>query len=321
MDEIALHIEFLLHTHDCVIVPGLGGFVVNVSNIERDGMWGIDAPKCELIFNNKLTYNDGLLAESLMKINNISFESANEKIDNACKELKDKLRKEVQVCWKNLGSFKGLTRVNEDNRPTFIPDKYYIRPMFYGLTSARLKPAVLHSSKNTYDKNTISLRPFIQYISSGIAIALLFFFIVVSYSNYGSKNQQAEMVSKSLIFSNNNSKVNRSKVVKSINEIKTNIAVNDKENILPISRNSDLTQSSASSNYYIIVGVYEVKDIAEKTLGSLKKKGFNDASILKRAGRLDVYSASFSDENAANDFLKKFRVENPEYNDAWLLER
>ena len=72
------------------------------------------------------------------------------------------------------------------------------------------------------------------------------------------------------------------------------------------------------SSYTGLVGM---DDFGSIIMDSLKKKGFNDASILKRAGRLDVYSASFSDENAANDFLKKFRVENPEYNDAWLLER
>ena len=54
MDEIALHIDFLLHTHDCIIVPGLGGFVVNMTEVERSGLWGLNAPTCELIFNSKL---------------------------------------------------------------------------------------------------------------------------------------------------------------------------------------------------------------------------------------------------------------------------
>ena len=321
MDEIALHIEFLLHTHDCVIVPGLGGFVVNVSNVERNGLWGIDAPKCELIFNNKLTYNDGLLAESLMRTNNISFETANIKIENACKDLKDKLSKGVQVTWSNLGVFKGLAEVSEKIKPVFIPDKYYIRPVFYGLTKARLKPTVLLTSKNTNDKNTIPLKPFIQYISSGIAMALIFFFVVVSYNNYGSKSQQAEMVSNSLIFKKNSSK--SSKAIESIGMSKSNGSLMDKKNHSSRSTNTYITETDTDtgSNYYIIVGVYEVKDVAEKTLSSLKEKGFMNASMLKRAGRLDVYSASFNDESEASDFLKKFRAENPKYHDAWLLKR
>src|SRR5690554_7882222 len=108
MNEIALHIEFLLHTHDCVIVPNLGGFVVNISGVERNGIWGLDAPRCELVFNNKLTYNDGLLAESLMKTNDITFESAVDLIDSACRELKAKISKGEQVIWSNLGLFREL---------------------------------------------------------------------------------------------------------------------------------------------------------------------------------------------------------------------
>ncbi len=91
MNEIALHIDYLLHTHDCIIVPGLGGFVVNTTDVEKNGLWGLDAPTFELLFNNKLTYNDGLLAESLMKINNVSYDVAIKKIESACKELKSKL--------------------------------------------------------------------------------------------------------------------------------------------------------------------------------------------------------------------------------------
>ena len=37
MNEIALHIDFLLHTHDCIIVPGLGGFVLNETGVEKNG--------------------------------------------------------------------------------------------------------------------------------------------------------------------------------------------------------------------------------------------------------------------------------------------
>ena len=102
---------------------------------------------------------------------------------------------------------------------------------------------------------------------------------------------------------------------------KSNGSLMDKENHSSSSTNTYITETDTGSNYFIIVGVYEVKDVAEKTLSSLKEKGFMNASMLKRAGRLDVYSASFNDESEASDFLKKFRAENPKYHDAWLLKR
>ena len=321
MDEISLHIDFLLHKHDCVIVPNLGGFVVNISDIERNGLWGLDAPSCELIFNSKLTYNDGLLAESLMKTKTISYDTAIEIINSACKELKDKLIKGEQVKWNNLGAFKGINKDTENNRVLFSPSKFFIRPQYYGLTNARLNPATLFTSENNKKDNLIPLKPFIQYISSAVAIGLLLFFIVVSYNNFDSKNQQADMVSKSLIFNKNNfvASAKKESTKNDANKITHQTAGTNNIDSTP-NINTSSSQLKSASNYYIIVGVYEVKDVAEKTLGALQNQGFNSASLLRRSGRLDVYSASFTDKQEAQTFLKKFKSENPRYRDAWLLK-
>ncbi|HTN69424.1 MAG TPA: SPOR domain-containing protein [Dysgonamonadaceae bacterium] len=323
MDEIALHIDFLLHSHDCVIVPDLGGFVVNASKVERNGLWGLDAPACELIFNSKLTYNDGLLAESIMKTNNVSYESAINKIELACDRLRNKLTKEGEVIWENLGTFKQ----DNEKRPVFLSNKSYVRPSFYGLTNARLKPAAFASSKTDDNQNLIPIKPFIKYVSSGIAVALLFFFIVISYNNYGPKNQQAEIVSKSLIFNRNksikatfntNSLTNESKLHENYNEIDDQASYSPTINV-----GSSFNQSISisKSNYYIIVGVYEVRDVAEKALSALKEQGFIGASILKRSGRLDVYTASFANKEQAQKSLRKLHIDYPRYHDAWLLKR
>ena len=320
MNEIALHIEFLLHTNDCVIVPGLGGFVVNISEFERNGLWGVDAPRCELIFNSKLTYNDGLLAESLMKIKTISFENAIKIIDSACNELKEKLKKGEQVVWTNLGTFKGINLESENNRVVFSPNKLFIRPKYYGLTNVRLNPVTLFTTKNGKKDNLIPLKPFIQYISSAIAVALLFFFIVVSYNNFEPKHQQAEMVSKSLIFNKNNFVTSAKKEAVKVDANKI-ISKTGESNIIDSSTiNTVSAENKSLTNYYIIVGVYEVKDVAEKTLQTLKQQGFDNASFIHRYGRLDVYSDSFTDIKEAQTFLKKFKSENPTYHDAWLLK-
>ena len=319
MDEIALHIDFLLHTHDCIIVPGLGGFVLNVTEVERNGLWGIDTPSCELIFNSKLTYNDGLLAESLMKTNNISFDLASNKIDSACEELKSTLIEKDEVVWINLGTF----RQNSDKVPFFLPNKSYIRPNYYGLTNSRLKPTAILSTKGSDSDNLIPFKTFFRYASSGIAVALLFFFIVVSYNNFSPKSQQAEMVSKSLIFKNKKSKTETPEVniLTNAPEIAANnSAVSNRESHSPSENIKTSTLSNSKSTYYIIVGVYEVADVAKKTLSSLKKQGFSEASILKRPGRQDVYSASFTNKEEAQTFLKEIRKDHPAYKDAWLLK-
>ena len=323
MDEISLHIDFLLHTHDCVIVPGLGGFVVNTTDVERNGLWGLNAPSYELIFNSKLSYNDGLLAESLMKTNNESYEVAINKIKSASEELRNNLLKQDEVVWNNLGTFK----INKENILTFLPNKSYIRPQLYGLTNSRLKPAGLILSETSDKENLIPIKSFFRYVASAVAVALLLFFAAVSYNNYNSKSQHADIVSKPLIFNKNHTKTISPKTTQPTVEANNLKAASSKTTNTTASLTSkadnEITQSplSSSVNYYIVVGVYEVREVAEKTLSTLKNQGFSTASMIERPKRLDVYSASFSNRNEAQAFLHKFQTEHSNYRDAWILKR
>lgn len=326
MNEIALHIDFLLHTHDCIIVPGLGGFVVNETGVEKNGLWGLDAPTFELIFNNKLTYNDGLLAESLMKTNNISYKVAIKQIEAACDELKSKVQQSEGVAWDNLGTFK----ISKENNIIFLPNKDYVRPKFFGLSNSRLKPIALALSSTSNKENSIPIRTAFQYVSTAVVAAVVMFFVVVSYYNGDStKSQHAEIVSKPLVFNQNKYQSTTTPKTDQVAIVpNSNSQTTSTKEVLPAttataSENTTVQSQSQSSSvkYYIVVGVYEVRDVAEKTLSALKSKGFSTASMIERPRRLDVYSAAFSDRKEARTFLLKFQAENPRYADAWILKR
>lgn len=71
------HILKLLLRHDCIIVPDFGGFVARNLSAKID--WGkseIRAPRKELIFNRHLQKNDGLLLNSIVENNHLSYEEA-----------------------------------------------------------------------------------------------------------------------------------------------------------------------------------------------------------------------------------------------------
>ena len=68
MIELAKHIEVLLLENDCVIVPGLGGFIAHrrqASFSERTGEF--QPPLRTIGFNPQLVMNDGLLVQSYMQ--------------------------------------------------------------------------------------------------------------------------------------------------------------------------------------------------------------------------------------------------------------
>lgn len=88
MKELSRHIEVLLMENDCVIVPGLGGFVthyVPASRVEEEARF---VPPSRVIgFNPKLTLNDGLLVQSYMDVYGTSFPDADSRVSQAVEEL------------------------------------------------------------------------------------------------------------------------------------------------------------------------------------------------------------------------------------------
>lgn len=77
MIELAQHIEILLLENDCVIVPGLGGFVAHYTSAMRVAEENIFLPPTRIIgFNPQLKMNDGLLVQSYMAVYDTDFSDA-----------------------------------------------------------------------------------------------------------------------------------------------------------------------------------------------------------------------------------------------------
>ena len=79
MKNLAQYIEELIIQHECVIVPGLGGFVTyrDKASIRNNRLY---APSQKVRFNHLLTYQDGLLAEAYMQDRHINYTTALEAI-------------------------------------------------------------------------------------------------------------------------------------------------------------------------------------------------------------------------------------------------
>mgnify|MGYP000802840522 FL=1 len=77
MIELAQHIEALLLENDCVIVPGLGGFVAHYTPAMRVAEENTFLPPTRIIgFNPQLKMNDGLLVQSYMAVYDTDFSDA-----------------------------------------------------------------------------------------------------------------------------------------------------------------------------------------------------------------------------------------------------
>jgi hypothetical protein len=132
MMQLILHAEYLLSIHECVIIPGLGGFVSHVSPAwfdERNSLW--IPPQKELSFNPSLFHNDGLLLDSYSNTYSITYSEAFVMVEKAVLELKKELSTKNEVQFGRIGTF----RYDENMALLFSPaeDLHYFSTGTYGL--------------------------------------------------------------------------------------------------------------------------------------------------------------------------------------------
>lgn len=92
MEKIGKHIFELLFQHDCVILPGLGGFVADYRSTQIDEKSKkIFPPSKSFIFNKYLVNNDGLLANKIVDSEGCVYQDAVRKIEDFVKVIQSKL--------------------------------------------------------------------------------------------------------------------------------------------------------------------------------------------------------------------------------------
>ena len=106
MLRIITHIERLLLVHDCVIVPGWGGFVLQtVSAVCNEKEHLFSPQRKEIVFNITLQHNDGLLSESYMQMYDVNYRKAQLMLEEDVADMKAALQEEKTLSLGVLGSF------------------------------------------------------------------------------------------------------------------------------------------------------------------------------------------------------------------------
>ncbi|MDO4190830.1 MAG: SPOR domain-containing protein [Bacteroidales bacterium] len=150
MQTIAQHIERLLREQECVIVTGLGGFVVqHLSSRIVDGM--IYPPMSEIGFNDLLTHEDGLLAQSLMQERDISFVEATTLIAAEVRKIKETLNNNGLYLLGTIGTFKH----NAAGQIEFVPGKAKFLPENLGLAPIALPQLAPTTNTEQKEKSNV----------------------------------------------------------------------------------------------------------------------------------------------------------------------
>jgi len=131
--NINQYISELLFDHDCVILPGLGGFITNYSpaNI-HPVLHRFSPPAKDILFNTNLKNSDGLLVNYLSQKQNISFEEANHIVQQFVNNCLDQLNNRQNISLHGIGTL----WLSVEKKIQFTPEKKinYLNSS-YGLTS------------------------------------------------------------------------------------------------------------------------------------------------------------------------------------------
>jgi nucleoid DNA-binding protein len=136
--DITAFIRELLFSHDCVIVPGFGGFIGNYTPARIDKNTSTFYPPVKLIsFNRNLNHNDGLLVGRISDHSKVNYGDARNIVEEFVAGLRKKIARGEKVVFDNIGSFVN----NQEGNIQFEPDgnvNYHLDS--YGLESFQFPP-------------------------------------------------------------------------------------------------------------------------------------------------------------------------------------
>jgi nucleoid DNA-binding protein len=118
--DVTAFIKELLFGHDCVIVPGFGGFIGNYTPARIEKNTGTFYPPVKQIsFNRNLNHNDGLLVGKISASAEINYGDARNIVEEFVGGIRKKLEKGEKVNFDHIGSFVN----NHEGNVQFEPDK------------------------------------------------------------------------------------------------------------------------------------------------------------------------------------------------------
>lgn len=147
------HIEYLMLSNDCVVVPGFGAFIAQYTSSNNCAQNStFTSPKRSISFNASINHNDGLLANSIAKKALIPYAEALKQIEKSATICRQALSDGSEVPFGRLGFFIS----NAEGHIEFIPFHHeYANDDFFGLQSFSF-PTLAERNAQVATEETVS---------------------------------------------------------------------------------------------------------------------------------------------------------------------
>jgi nucleoid DNA-binding protein len=309
--DITAFIRELLFGHDCVIVPGFGGFIGNYTPARIDKNSGTFYPPVKQIsFNRNLNHNDGLLVGKISGSTHINYGDARSLVGEFVSEIRRKLERGESVVFDHIGSFinnqEGNLQFEPDSNANYLLDSYGLEPFHcLPLEGYDVRNRIIrHTAKDPVKR--ASMRKILW--RAAVIIPLLFIMVIVPLKTDLFKAKVETSTMNPLVtaeFEHNK---------KAVDEGIINEPAKTEENIKPVSEEPDAPQVAVSAaegnNYYLITGSFKSEENAVSLVNLLKSEGFTPEIVSAPNGFFRVIAMTCSDSNTAlikkDSISKKF---------------
>ena len=352
--ELERHIEILLLSNDCVIVPDFGGFMAHHVDAYYDEQEGIFLPPQRTLGSNpQLKINDSLLAQSYVEAYDISYPEAILRIEDEVNELKMHLQTKGIYELNGIGTLE----FNENGHYVFTPcEAGILTPHLYGLCSFEMMPlkmsvapSAVHvedeaereaaqiismnhkkndaeavKTENEEDEDVVRIK--FSWIRNTIAVAailLAIFFVAMPTGKTEMMTRTISNINNGLLFGMMSKDTNTSKIEISKADIQkpTNKA-DTISKLEKIKTEQTIKAKPVERGYCIVLASQVSKRNAEMFIERLKKQGLDSAEICtknKNQTIRRVICGNFQTQEEAYTALRNIH-KNDELKDAWVYK-
>lgn len=298
MEKIYIHIEKLLSRNEYVVVPGLGGFVLQHQSaviVENT----IYSPRKTISFNPLMRHADGLLVIEIARTEQISYRKAQEFLQVEIDRLKQDLQLNRNYSFGDLG----VLSLTDENSICFSPNRFAsFIPMNIGNVDYKLQEArEEYVAADFTTSKTIQFRSFMHYAAMFVLVMSLLF--LSEKLNYNQTNQTASIINLKVL-TNTITSVD-SVVVKCPELVETKLQDN-------------IVQNNDSNLYHVIVASMPTIESAEAYKNMLIED-YQCAHVLEPVKTVRVAIQSFTNKQEAIVFMEQLRLKDKRFETAWVL--
>jgi hypothetical protein len=171
--DISIHISSLLRFNECVVIPDFGSFISNYIPSQFDPARNAYLPPTkEIVFNSKITKNDGLLISHLVESESITYTQAYQAVSNWVSNAFETLNEGETLDMNGVGTIefdRNGSYVFTSSLSIILADSYGLEPVnFPKLT----RPVYISSYNPRPAVRALSNRKNVLRIAAGIALVL-----------------------------------------------------------------------------------------------------------------------------------------------------